>query len=428
MKSAPDPARFLEEATSEVSVAALRGYLEAVRSHLRELHLASRSGTTTNRAGSDLLDGLLSELYARARTRCALGEPDALAMLAVGGFGRREMSLHSDVDLLFLHPDPLTDAAAGVAEQVQYWLWDAGLSIGCSIRTAAETCDLAREDVTVATSILDARLLAGDPDLVEEFERLVSLDLAERTAEFVAGQARARRERHAKFGESLYLLQPNVKEGEGGLRDYHGALWVMRAVEPRARRLAGFARAGLLTVPELQELEAALDFLWRVRNELHWMAGRRSDQMSFAGQEQLALSLGYAPEGSDRDLPVERFMRDFYRHARVVRNDSDLVFEQCLARAQPLLAVPPPEPTDSARWATIWRSRAARISARLRCGCCGPSRSPSTTTFPCPAPPCAWFARTWTGSTMRFGPAPRLPGPSCASWPRSIGCSGPSRP
>jgi [protein-PII] uridylyltransferase len=343
--TAPDLAHYLEAGNGESSpVAALRRFLEAVRAHLREVHLESRSGTLTNRAGSDLLDHLVSELYARAQAQCSSGEPEPLAMVAVGGFGRREMALHSDVDLLFLHPDPLADASAAVAEQVQYWLWDAGLSIGCSIRTAQETCELAREDVTVATSILDARHLAGDPGLVEELEGLVAGSFADGAYEFVAGQAASRQERHSKFGESLYLLQPNVKEGEGGLRDYHGALWVMRAVEPAARRLGGLARAGLLTLPELEELKRALDFLWRVRNELHWMAGRRSDQMSFASQEQLALGLGYGPEDSARDLPVERFMGDFYRHARVIRNDSDLVFEQCLARARPLLAVPTPQP------------------------------------------------------------------------------------
>ncbi|MGH7287790.1 MAG: HD domain-containing protein, partial [Myxococcota bacterium] len=147
-----------------------------------------------------------------------------------------------------------------------------------------------------------------------------------------------RLERHQRFGESLYLLQPNLKEGAGGLRDYHGAYWVARAAEPLVREVADFLHAGLLSESEAAELRAALDFLWRTRNQLHLLARRKLDQMSFELQERIARALGYPDD--DVGLPVERFMRDYYRHARVVQNLSEIVIEQCLQRARPPEAQP----------------------------------------------------------------------------------------
>ena len=134
---------------------------------------------------------------------------------------------------------------------------------------------------------------------------------------FIAEQLETMRARHAHYGDSLYLLQPNVKEGAGGLRDYHVAYWAMQATQAHARGRENFLYLGLLTDTELHEYTRALDFLWQVRNELHLIAGRKGDQMSFELQERIAESLGYEDEG--RELPVERFMGDYYRHARAVK-------------------------------------------------------------------------------------------------------------
>ncbi len=348
MSEAPRLDAFLPEREPASADAALvrgvRRYLEAARGHLAELHRASGSGRVVNEAVTELTDRLVRQLFARCEVQAGAERPGLshrLAVAAVGGYGRREMSIHSDVDLLLLHPEPLPDAGGAVAERLQYWLWDAGLTVGCAIRTIAETCELAKRDETVRTAVLDARSLAGEPALFESFERAVEREILGDPEAFVLRLIQAREERHAKFGESLYLLQPNVKEGAGGLRDYHGALWAMRGGQPASRGLEGFRGLGLLTEAELAELRAALDFLWHVRNDLHFLAGRRNDQMSFAHQEEIARSLGYEGRaGPGDELPVERFMRDYYRHARVVEKTSDLILHQCLARARPTGAPP----------------------------------------------------------------------------------------
>ncbi len=312
----------------------VRSYLEAARAHLGKLHRETRSGRGTNERCTELTDHLVQHLFALAVERARPDPREPVCVCAVGGYGRREMSVHSDVDLLVLHREPLTAAVGHVAEQVQYALWDAGLAVGCAIRTADETGGLAREDATVATAILETRWLAGEPGMLallrDEVERQVLTD----AAGFIEGQRDLRDERHAKFGESLYLLQPNLKEGAGGLRDYHSARWAMRVAHPEASAIEDFGRLGLLTIAELREFEEALDFLWWVRNELHLVHGRRTDQMSFAHQEEVARAFGFIDEAGE-GLPVEQFMGRYYRHARVVANLSSLVVDQCLARASP---------------------------------------------------------------------------------------------
>jgi [protein-PII] uridylyltransferase len=319
--------------------AAVRSYLRQAREHLAALHARERSGRLTNARCSELTDRLVRRLHALGAAAAGLAPDERLCLLAVGGYGREEMSIHSDIDLLFLHREPLSSGAAALAERVQVWLWDAGLAVGCAVRSVAESTLLAREDLTVASALLDARRLAGAPEPAAELAESLARELLATPGAFVEAQRQLRLERHRRFGESLYLLQPNVKEGAGGLRDYHGARWALRAVHPEAPSFESFGRLGLLTGEELGDLARALDFLWHVRNELHFLLGRRADQMGFAQQEEIAKNLGY-DAGGGSELPVERFMGDYYRHARVVASASALVLEQCLARTRP--PAPPP--------------------------------------------------------------------------------------
>jgi len=247
------------------------------------------------------------------------------------------LNIHSDVDLLFLYRPPLSGHVKAVAEHLQYWLWDASLSVGSATRTVEETIELAEEDQTVRTSILTSRCLAGSGVLFHQFvERIRSGFIADAAA-FVSSQLAALRERHRQQGDSLYLLQPNIKEGAGGLRDYHAAYWALQATQPGGGRIDDFLHVGLLTEEESREYLAALDFLWRVRNEAHLITGQKRDQLSFELQEKIADALGYASAdvgANATQLPVERFMGDYYRHARAVRNYSQLAIEQCQARVR----------------------------------------------------------------------------------------------
>jgi len=317
-------------------VAAVREYLVAVREYLVERHRAGDSGRKVNESHSNLMDRLVRRLFwigEESFFSDGGGEQTELAVLAVGGYARREMSLHSDVDLLFLHRGTVSKFVQTVTERLQYWMWDAQLQVGCATRTIDETINLAKKDTTVFTATLYPRLLAGSGVLFHEFGVRQRSQLLKDPARFIAEQRDANRQRHAEYGDSLYLLQPNVKDGEGTLRDYHAAYWVMQATEQGGRRIEEFLHLGLLTQSEVYEMIAALDFLWRVRNELHLRAGRKNDQMNFETQEQMATSLGYGGVGDD-ELPVERLMRDFYRHARAIRNYSSLVIEQCEARVR----------------------------------------------------------------------------------------------
>ncbi|MDH5568056.1 MAG: [protein-PII] uridylyltransferase, partial [Myxococcales bacterium] len=160
-------------------------------------------------------------------------------------------------------------------------------------------------------------------------------ELLAKPGRFIAELIAASKQRHARFGESLYLLQPNVKESAGGLRDFHASYWAMQAAQAGARGRDDFLHLGLLTEEEAAAYFEALDFLWRIRNEMHLQNGRKHDQMSFDCQEKIARSFGYTGSAEEAtELPVERFMRDYYRHARSILNLSSLVMEQCLARVR----------------------------------------------------------------------------------------------
>ncbi|MBY0399344.1 hypothetical protein K2X89_03545, partial [Myxococcota bacterium] len=366
LEGLPDP----PDARQAAVVPAVRSYLAAVREHLAALHRSSGSGRQVNETNSDLTDRLIRRLFDLAegihvaRGGSLEGSP---CVIAVGGYARREMSIHSDVDLLVLYREPMTPYAAFVAERLQYWLWDAGLRIGCATRTLEQTVELGREDVTVRTAVLTARFLCGDGEYFHVYADRIRGELLPDPFAFAIEQRDLMRGRHHEFGDSLFLLQPNIKEGAGGLRDYHAAYWVARGTQPSVRNVDDLLHFGLLTEPEMQEYVDALDFLWRTRNELHLRAKRANDRMSFELQEDLSEALGYGSmedalaaaeserevaratgqekpdptlvdlrfEADDSDLPVEQFMRDYYRHARAIKAYSELVIDQCTRRVDP---------------------------------------------------------------------------------------------
>ncbi len=346
---------------------AVRAYLEDVRAHLESLHRGGDSGRRVNEANSDLTDRMVRRLFELAQEiHLARGGrvEEGLTIIAVGGYARREMSIHSDVDLLLLYRDAPTPFVEHVAERLQYWLWDAGLTIGCATRTIEETVELGRADVTVRTAVLTARYLCGDGEFFHDFADRIRDELLPDPVAFVSEQQELMRERQLAYGDTLYLLQPNVKEGAGTLRDYHAAYWVARGTQPSVRNVDDFLHFGLLTEIEMTEYRDALDFLWRTRNELHLRAKRANDQMSFELQEEVSEGLGYGSmhdaleklakqeieresevgeatladlrfQPDDPDLPVERFMRDYYRHARAIKSHSELVIDQCARRVLP---------------------------------------------------------------------------------------------
>jgi [protein-PII] uridylyltransferase len=248
--------------------------------------------------------------------RCSLEESKAgqalfkdrrpFALVAVGGYGRRELCLHSDIDILILFEKRLPSAAKGLAEEVFYPLWDLGLSLGHGTRSVKDCLDLSRDDFQVLTSMVDARFICGNSplylSLMERLQKKVVSKKARTFAKWLKEQDRLRME---TFGDASYLLEPNLKEGIGGLRGYHHLLWLGRAFyELRVPRDLEYH--GTLSHREYETLMNDLDFIWLVRNHLHLLSGREYDRVTFEFQEQLARQLGFQDQKAL--MAVEQFL------------------------------------------------------------------------------------------------------------------------
>ena len=241
---------------------------------------------------------------------------ERMAVLGVGGYGRAEMAPHSDVDLLFLVPHKLTGWAESVIESTLYILWDLKLKIGHSSRTVDDCLRLGREDYTIRTALLEMRFLVGDKPLCRDLkDRLWKELFADTQAEFVEAKLAERATRHQKQGGQRYMLEPNVKEGKGGLRDLQALYWIAKYIH-RVHKAAELVGLGFFTDAEYQSFRAAETFLWAVRCHLHHMTGRAVDTLTFDVQPEVAERMMYLDHGGRR--AVEHFMQDYFRHATQV--------------------------------------------------------------------------------------------------------------
>jgi len=305
----------------------VRAYLDAVRAHVLRLHDAGAPSRGVNEEHAELVDRLIRKLFRLAEDRYFDSFPRLnfrLAVVAVGGYGRRELSVASDIDLLFLYRGKENPYVETITETIATRLWDAKVQVGAATRTIGDALRVGREDLSTLTSYLDGRFLIGDPALFAELDRDVRAHLREHGDAFVAGKLAEQATRHENFGESLYLLQPNVKESVGGLRDYHSGLWIARAAIWEARRMDQLRVHGFIDDDEYRELGEALDFMWRVRNQLH-RRGRKDDRLHFEAQEQLAEYFGFRESKAVRG--VEKLMRQYYLHARAIQRISRRVLD-----------------------------------------------------------------------------------------------------
>jgi len=280
-------------------------------------------GISVSELHARTLDGLLGALFcaADATSRAEGHAPEGrVALVAVGGYGRGLVGLHSDTDVLFLCDNPGDRHVAALAEGLLYPLWDLGLEIGHVVRGVDETLELAREDLSTATTLLDMRRVAGDKSILEELERGARRTVFTSGLDaFLGTLDQERLTRHDRFGGSLFLLEPEVKLGCGGLRDLDIAAWSAKA-RWGSTDTESLVRNGALLRREVEEVVAAKEMLWRVRNLLHLRAGRRQDRLTFEDQEEIAVQLGFV-EGVT--LAVEQFMQAYYRHARVVEQTAE---------------------------------------------------------------------------------------------------------
>ena len=218
---------------------------------------------------------------------------EQMALLAVGGYGRAEMAPFSDVDLLFLNPWKLTAWGESLIESVTHMLWDLKMKVGQAVRTVDECIRLGQDDLTVRTALLENRFLAGNRALAEELEERLWTELFDRTGpEFVAAKLVERSERHARQGGSRYLVEPNVKEGKGGLRDLQTLFWIAKYLN-HAKTQGDLLASGVFGKEEFATFTEAENFLWATRCQLHLVAGRPTEKMTFDTQVEIADRLGF---------------------------------------------------------------------------------------------------------------------------------------
>jgi [protein-PII] uridylyltransferase len=266
------------------------------------------------------IDGLLSLAWKHFLGDCAA----VLCLAATGGYGRRELQPHSDIDVLILLPAEVDPACMAPLERFLTFLWDIGLQVGHSVRTVAECAEMAGADLTVMSNLLESRVLDGDRHLLEAMRAATSPRRMWNSQDFFTAKVAEQNARHHKFHDTGYQLEPNVKESPGGLRDIHTIGWVAKR-HFQAETLHELREHGFLTERELRSLVDSQRFLWRVRWALHMLTGRREDRLLFDVQLKLAGLFGYCDQ--DNNLAVEQFMQHYYRTVTRISRLNELLLQ-----------------------------------------------------------------------------------------------------
>jgi [protein-PII] uridylyltransferase len=329
-----EPSANLFEERRSSYLEASKAYLAHYRQWIRQLHIDGADGEQIVRLTSTMFDVLVRKLIRNIilDTMPLRSGSEQITLVALGGYGRAELNPFSDLDIMFLYKGKDASWVEGLAQKMLYFLWDMRLDVGYSVRTIQDCIDMAGSDLTVKTALLDARFISGSRQLMAELEKaLLTQVLAKGSDSFIRDKVEEMRSRRKRFGSSVYLLEPNIKECEGGLRDLHTALWVAK-IRYKVANLKELVIKGIISEEEQTELEQALAYLWRIRNELHYLSGRKNDQLTFEAQPQIAAFLGFADSG--RTLAVEAFMRDYYLHASRFEHISASLVAKCSRREQ----------------------------------------------------------------------------------------------
>ncbi len=314
-RAEPDRAKLRRDA-----LALIKTTFQDARTKVRAEVEAGLPGLAAARALSAIQDSLIQVLYDFATKHFYYAQnPTAsehLAVVATGGYGRGELAPGSDIDLLFVHPYKQSPWCESVAEFILYMLWDLGLKVGHATRSLVECSRLAKQDVTIRTALLEARYLAGDRKLFEEMRKKFWAEAAEGSGlAFVEAKLAERDERHTRQGESRYLVEPNVKEGKGGLRDLQTLYWIGKYFY-QVEDAGDLVAHNVFTRDEYKTFQKAEAFLWDVRVHLHYIAERAEERVSFDMQPPLAAALGFKDDNPRR--AVEAFMKAYFLVAKDV--------------------------------------------------------------------------------------------------------------
>ena len=297
--------------------------LRAQQAALEELWQQGLSGHELLARHTEMVDDFIIDHF--KASRAIQNNRGKVALIALGGYGRRELYPFSDIDLLLLHDWRSGKAMQAVAESILYPLWDAGFEVGHSVRSIKDSIRFAGEDFFFQVALLDARLLTGsEPLFTSLLARYQKKILDGKRHVFVRTMEEFRASRRQRYGSHAYLLEPHIKEGKGGMRDIQAMLWVAKAVFSLPD-LDAMTEAGLLTEKEQKKFIHSWNMLARIRNRLHYISRRKNDQLIFEYQEEMATSFGY--QDSDGQLAVELFMRDVYGHLQNIAVITDLFFE-----------------------------------------------------------------------------------------------------
>ncbi len=298
-------------------------FLKVETHRLKILHRAGAGGREICRARATLMDLLLRYLWdAVKNSLSSQSQKDfpTIALVAVGGYGRAELNPQSDIDFMFLHEGQVVAGSrplpglSKLMDGILYPLWDLGLKIGHSVRSIEDSVNAARDDMQSKTSLIEARLITGSEPLFKKLQKAVLSKCVEGYEDkYITARLEDQAARHNKFGNSPSMQEPNIKNGCGGLRDYQNLLW-MAFFKYRTRSLAELQERELISESERKQLETAYDYLLRVRNELHYHVGRPVDVLTKNVQPSIAYHLGFTERSPS--VRLEKFMREFYRHAR----------------------------------------------------------------------------------------------------------------
>lgn len=314
----------------------IKTYLEVNQKKLKTLHDSKViPGRELAQKRSQIMDGLIKQ----SLTHLGFSNFKNVSIVALGGYGREELCPYSDVDLLFLYERKNKSLAKDAVEGLLYLLWDLNLDIGHSVRTIDECMELSLgEDTTILTSLMDGRFVFGDKKLYEGLEKKLFREfLPNVSSNYIQQKIEENEKRNDRFGRSVYLLEPHLKEGQGGLREIHSALWIAQA-KFKVKSFHELLLKGVLIERELRVFERELDFLLQIRSELHYISGRREDRLSFDFQEKIASFLGYKDAGELR--AVEEFMRIYYLSANLIMEHSKKLIERCAIKPRTIFRNP----------------------------------------------------------------------------------------
>jgi len=297
---------LLRNALADPSASSSRKALAAASDNIKERFLAGESVVTLVHLRATIIDELLIDLWRRHAGNCI----DVAALVAVGGYGRAELHPYSDVDIMLLLPDELPDDGETQLSAFVTALWDVGLEIGHSVRTVADCEQQARQDLTVATTLIESRLLHGPADLFAAMQAVIAPENVWPPKEFFIEKRKEQIARHHRYDDTAYNLEPNVKGSPGGLRDIQMIGWVAKR-NFDVKTFDELVAHRFLTATQVRRLNDGQTFLWRIRFALHILTGRREDRLLFDYQIRLAEMLGY--EDATYTLAVEQLMQRYYR-------------------------------------------------------------------------------------------------------------------